>query len=152
MKKTENIDTDVVKSFGEEWSHFKNNRPIDIGTEKIWKTYFEIFPFDVLNSNSEGFDMGCGSGRWANFVAPMVGTLNCIDPSNEALNVAKENLSNYNNCFFECSGVNESKLKKGSQDFGYSLGVLHHIPDTKAGLKACASFLKPGAPFLLYLY
>ena len=37
-------------------------------------------------------------------------------------------------------------------DFGYSLGVLHHVPDTQAGIEACAHKLKPGAPFLVYLY
>jgi 2-polyprenyl-3-methyl-5-hydroxy-6-metoxy-1,4-benzoquinol methylase len=37
-------------------------------------------------------------------------------------------------------------------DFGYSLGVLHHIPDTAAGIAACVTKLKPGAPFLVYLY
>jgi hypothetical protein len=37
-------------------------------------------------------------------------------------------------------------------DFGYSLGVLHHVPDTQSGLSACVKLLKPGAPFLLYLY
>src|SRR4029078_9541645 len=39
-----------------------------------------------------------------------------------------------------------------SCDFGYSLGVLHHIPDTEAGLRACVAKIKTGAPFLLYLY
>jgi hypothetical protein len=43
-------------------------------------------------------------------------------------------------------------LPKASQDFGYSLGVLHHIPDTEAALNACVALLKPGAPFLVYLY
>src|ERR1019366_5221383 len=37
-------------------------------------------------------------------------------------------------------------------DFGYSLGVLHHVPDTRAGVRACVAKLKPGAPFLVYLY
>jgi 2-polyprenyl-3-methyl-5-hydroxy-6-metoxy-1,4-benzoquinol methylase len=37
-------------------------------------------------------------------------------------------------------------------DFGYSLGVLHHVPDTNQGIRDCVSMLKPGAPFLLYLY
>jgi hypothetical protein len=37
-------------------------------------------------------------------------------------------------------------------DFGYSLGVLHHVPDTQAAITACARKLKPGAPFLVYLY
>ena len=37
-------------------------------------------------------------------------------------------------------------------DFGYSLGVLHHVPDTALGIKQCVDKLKHGAPFLLYLY
>jgi SAM-dependent methyltransferase len=37
-------------------------------------------------------------------------------------------------------------------DFGYSLGVLHHVPDTAAGIQSCVQKLKPGAPLLLYLY
>jgi hypothetical protein len=37
-------------------------------------------------------------------------------------------------------------------DFGYSLGVLHHIPNTQKGLEDCVKLLKPGAPFLVYLY
>jgi SAM-dependent methyltransferase len=40
----------------------------------------------------------------------------------------------------------------GSQDFGYSLGVLHHVPDTAAAIRSCVELLKPGAPLLLYLY
>ena len=39
-----------------------------------------------------------------------------------------------------------------SQDFGYSLGVLHHVPDTRAGIRQAVEKLKPGAPLLLYLY
>jgi hypothetical protein len=43
-------------------------------------------------------------------------------------------------------------LADETADFGYSLGVLHHIPDTASALRACVCKLKPGAPFLLYLY
>jgi hypothetical protein len=37
-------------------------------------------------------------------------------------------------------------------DFGYSLGVLHHVPDTALALQSCVHLLKAGAPFLVYLY
>jgi SAM-dependent methyltransferase len=37
-------------------------------------------------------------------------------------------------------------------DFGYSLGVLHHVADTEGALEAAVRVLKPGAPLLLYLY
>ncbi len=39
-----------------------------------------------------------------------------------------------------------------SCDFGYSLGVLHHVPDTALAARSCTTKLKPGAPFLVYLY
>ena len=48
--------------------------------------------------------------------------------------------------------VDESDLLPSSQDFGYSLGVLHHVPDTAAAIRSCVALLKPGAPLLLYLY
>jgi SAM-dependent methyltransferase len=48
--------------------------------------------------------------------------------------------------------VAELPLTDDSMDFGYSLGVLHHVPDTAAGIRTCARKLKPGAPLLLYLY
>ena len=46
----------------------------------------------------------------------------------------------------------ETPIPNASLDFAYSLGVLHHLPDTAAGLASCVRKLKPGAPFLLYLY
>ena len=50
------------------------------------------------------------------------------------------------------AGVSDKPLPPNSQDFGYSLGVLHHIPDTSSALRDCVEMLKPGAPFLVYLY
>ncbi len=43
-------------------------------------------------------------------------------------------------------------LDDDSLDFGYSLGVLHHVPDTARAIACCAAKLKNGAPLLLYLY
>ena len=37
-------------------------------------------------------------------------------------------------------------------DFGFSLGVLHHIPDTARAMQACVEKIKPGGHFLVYLY
>jgi len=119
---------------------------------RMFQRYFGIFPWDALPSNAEGYDLGCGSGRWASFVAPRVGKLNCIDPSLDALAVARSNLKTSANVVFHEATANDETLPAESQDFGYSLGVLHHIPDTAAALRAATRPLKPGAPFLLYLY
>lgn len=147
-----NIDDRVVEAFGEEWAAFDQTE-MPLGEfEHRFETYFGIFPFDALPPDAEGFDLGCGSGRWAAGVLPRVGKLHCIDPSAEALAVAERRLQNEPGASFVRAGVDSIPLPDDSQDFGYSLGVLHHIPDTLAGLKACVAKLKAGAPFLVYLY
>jgi ubiquinone/menaquinone biosynthesis C-methylase UbiE len=147
-----NIDKLTVDGFGDEWKQFNHSTLSELELRKAWNQYFDIFPFNTLSDNSEGFDMGCGSGRWARFIAPRVGVLNCIDPSSKALTVAKNNLNEFENINFFEGSVSDNILKESSQDFGYSLGVLHHIPDTLEGIKDCSRLLKKDAPFLLYLY
>ena len=43
-------------------------------------------------------------------------------------------------------------FENDSMDFGFSLGVLHQVPDTQCGLKSCVDKSKLGSPFLIYLY
>jgi ubiquinone/menaquinone biosynthesis C-methylase UbiE len=148
---TENVVKEVVEGFGDEWSRFDQSALSQDELAEMFDHYFNIFPWEKIPANAVGFDLGCGSGRWAKLVAPRVGTLHLIDPS-EALEVAKRNLRDADNCEFHLATVDEIPLSDDSCDFGYSLGVLHHIPDTQAGLQACVNKLKPGAPFLLYLY
>ena len=119
--------------------------------EKIFREYFMIFPWAELPPSAEGFDMGCGTGRWARFVAPRVNKLHCIDPS-DVIMIAKRSLSDFENVYFHKTSVGSLVLPPASQDFGYSLGVLHHVPDTLAAIRSCVELLKPGAPLLLYLY
>lgn len=146
-----NLDKKTVESFGEEWSKFDQSKFFEDESKKIFNKYFKIFPWKKLSKNCEGFDMGCGSGRWAKFVAPKVGILHCIDPS-KAINVARKNLKNFKNVLFYKQSVESVNLRENSQDFGYSLGVLHHVPDTPAAIKSCVKLLKKGSPLLLYLY
>lgn len=147
-----NLDARTVEGFGREWGHFDQSRLPAAELQALFHRYFTIFPFDSLPPKAEGFDLGCGSGRWAKLVAPLVGRLHCVDASAQAIAVARRNLADLANCTFHEASVDAIPLADGSQDFGYSLGVLHHVPDTLAGIRACTDKLKPGAPFLLYLY
>lgn len=149
MKK--NMDVDTVYSFGDEWSRFDQSELSASEAARIFDEYFAVFPWDKLPKNATGFDMGCGSGRWARLMAPRVGHLHCIDPSS-ALDLAKTMLSTASNISFHRASVDDSPLPPNSQDFGYSLGVLHHVPDTACAIRSCVAMLKPGAPLQLYLY
>lgn len=146
-----NADERTIEGFGDEWTRFDQSGLPEEECKEIFESYFSVFPWSVLPKNAQGFDLGCGSGRWAKLVAPRVGRLHCIDPS-IALNIARKNLQQFSNCEFYSASVDEMPLEDGSMDFGYSLGVLHHVPDTQAALIACVSKLKSGAPFLVYLY
>jgi SAM-dependent methyltransferase len=53
---------------------------------------------------------------------------------------------------FHHASLDSECLPPSSQDFGYSLAVLHHVPDTAAAIRSCVNLLKPRAPLLLYLY
>jgi len=152
MSAARNADEATVAGFGDEWRTFDQS---DLGQKEgdaLFAEYFAIFPWQSLPPDAAGFDMGCGSGRWAQRVAPRVGQLHCVDAAADALDVARRNLAGRPNVAFHHASVDTTSLPTASMDFGYSLGVLHHVPDTQAGIRACVSLLKPGAPFLVYLY
>ncbi len=147
----ENLDEDTVAGFGHEWSTFRYERDTQ-ELRDVFASYFSVFDWTALPPDATGFDAGCGTGRWARLVAPRVGHLHCIDASPEALAVARENLGGSKNCSFHHASVEHAPLDDESMDFGYSLGVLHHVPAPEEALRACVRKLKRGAPFLLYLY
>lgn len=147
-----NIDPKTIDGFGEEWAAFDQSALEGVEYRELFDRYFGIFPFEKLPPDAEGFDLGCGSGRWAAGVAPRVGSLHCIDPAEKALDVARKRLAEADKVTFHLASSDTIPLADMSQDFGYSLGVLHHIPDTLAALRSAVAKLKPGAPFLLYLY
>ena len=150
--RTANIDRRTVEGFGEEWAAFTQEELGREEQQRLFDQYFSLFPFDRLSPDAEGFDLGCGTGRWAALVAERVGRLHCIDPAAKALAVARRRLASAANVAFHELDVDRLPMPDGSQDFGYSIGVLHHIPDTGAALARCVAKLKPRAPFLVYIY
>jgi SAM-dependent methyltransferase len=147
-----NVDLNTVEGFGAEWSRFDQSGAPAEDLDANFDDYFRIFPKEFLRPDKIGADIGCGSGRWAKFIAPAVGKLICIDASAEALDVAKRNLAGFNNVEFVHASVSATPIPDSSVDFAFSLGVLHHIPDTAAGIRDAVRMLKPGSPLLVYLY
>ena len=155
VQQQNNADSEVLRGFGREWSTFRQDADhlSQQQRQKIFDDYFRIFPWHLLPPGGGiGIDVGCGTGRWAMLVAPRVRHLHLLDASADALAVAKQNLTISSNVSFHANSVAEIPLPSQSLDFAYSLGVLHHVPDTQAAINAVADKLKPGAPFLVYLY
>lgn len=146
-----NRDESTLKAFDQKWGERFRGSDNAERARRNFAAFFRLFPFEELGA-AEGFDLGCGQGRHAAVVAGRVGKLHCIDPSPNGLAAARAALGTAGNVDFHLADVDSIPLADASQDFGYSLGVLHHIPDTQAALLQCCAKLKPGAPFLLYLY
>jgi len=138
-----------VDGFGYEWTKFDQSEVDRAELETVFSQYFSLFPWDTLAAGALGFDLGCGSGRWASLAASRAGMLVALDASLDALRVAVRNAPGCPAVQALAGGL---PLRTGSMDFGYSLGVLHHIPDPLQGLTDAVRALKPGAPFLVYLY
>jgi glycosyltransferase involved in cell wall biosynthesis/SAM-dependent methyltransferase len=145
-------DRQIVGGFGFEWTKFDQSPRSEEELRATFSQYFALFPWSALPPNSTGVDVGCGTGRWARFVAERAQTLYCIDPSLEALGVAARVLHETTNCSFVAAAAGELSCRRDAMDFGYSLGVIHHTPDPLRALRDAVATLKPGAPFLVYLY
>jgi SAM-dependent methyltransferase len=149
MAKPGNIDAATVEGFGKEWGKFTQETLSAAEREQLFARYFSLI--DWSKKPRRVLDMGCGSGRWDVLVAPLVNELVAADASPEALEVAKRNVSAPNVSFVECS-PETLPFPDGHFDLIFSLGVLHHLPDTQAAIKSLARKIAPGGLLLLYLY
>jgi ubiquinone/menaquinone biosynthesis C-methylase UbiE len=148
-----NLDPATVSGFGREWSWFNHTGFSLSESRGIFARYFAIVPWEKIDlPNAEIADFGCGTGRWAAHLALQVAKLHAVDASHEALAVARENLKDHGNVRFHAASLEQAGIADSSLDFAFSLGVLHHLPDTPRAIADIARKLKPGAPFLVYLY
>ena len=147
-----NVDPRTINGFGLQWRDFNQVGVPSSELAKIFDKYFDQFPWKLIDQDSIGLDAGCGSGRWAMFVAPRVGKLVCVDASPGAAAVAQERLRPFRNCEVHVCTLEDMPVADNSLDFAYCLGVLHYVPDPGPALAAVVRKLKPGAPLLVYVY
>lgn len=145
----ENIDIDVVKTFGEEWLKFNDYSEDEI--KLAGSIYFDILNSDIVNKNTYALDIGCGTGRWSKYLSDKIGFIEAIDPSN-AIFVAADLLKNINNVRLAKASVDTIPFDDETFDFVMSVGVLHHIPNTQKAMNDCVKKVKKKGYFYCYLY
>lgn len=148
-KPNENIDFSVVNSFGEEWKKFHQFSDAEIN--KLGSEYFDILDDKIINKSTYGIDIGCGTGRFTKYLSDKIGFMEMIDPS-EAIFTANKLLKGVSNVRLSMASVDNMPFNNETFDFGMSIGVLHHIPNTQKALNDCIKKIKIGGYFYVYLY
>lgn len=96
-------------------------------------------------------DAGVGSGRFAEVVAAQGGEVVGFDLT-DAVDAAFDNLGRDPRVHLVQADVFQMPFRPASFDLAYSVGVLHHTPDTRAAFEALSTAVKPGGGLAVYLY
>ena len=152
--KDENLDQEVIDSFGHEWAAFDySETETDEALDAQFLAYCAPIDLGHFNPNtSVAADFGAGSGRWASRLLPYFCLVYALEPSDGASKVLKKKFSDEPRMRILQESVGVNSIPDDSLDLAMSLGVLHHIPDTGLAIKDVASKIKSGGVFLCYLY
>jgi SAM-dependent methyltransferase len=134
-------------SFGYEWTHFADWRP---SGETNFQDYFEGADLGSLRRGLV-LDAGCGMGRHARQIAPLVERVIAVDFS-LAIDQAARNVSDLPNVDCIQADLMALPLADSAFDYVYSIGVLHHVADTEAALRVLVRKVRPGGRLRVYLY
>lgn len=146
-------DDAYVGSFSFEWNThdrtqldcFRSDTPSE--REFIAKTAFS--PADLAGKLV--LDAGVGAGRYADVVSRWGADVVGVDLS-LAVEAAHRNLGDRRNVWIAQADIGALPFAPGTFDAIFSIGVLHHTPDTRAYFNRLVPLLKPGGTIAIWVY
>lgn len=97
-------------------------------------------------------EAGCGYGRFLDVVDKMGGEVVGFDLSTDSIELAQDFVGLRENVHLVQGDANNPPFRKEVFDRIYSIGVLHHTPDTKAAFSSLVPFLKKGGDIAIWVY
>lgn len=139
----------TIRDFGEQWTAYPENEGVYASLETLKDL---VAPFDIWNfENSVVADIGSGSGRIVNMLlAAGARHVYAVEPS-KSFEVLKENTKDNSDkiTYLNIPGV---EFKEKDLDYVVSFGVIHHIPEPEATMRAIHASLKNGGKAIIWLY
>ena len=140
-------------TFGFQWSRFSRTQLDSAnGTTRSRDTFLEKtgLALDELRGKTV-LDVGCGMGRFAEIVAEAGARVVAVDLSS-SVDAAAGNLRRFETAAVVQADVFALPFARECFDVIYSIGVLHHTPDTRAAFLKLPPHLKPGGQIAVWLY
>jgi ArsR family transcriptional regulator len=94
-------------------------------------------------------DLGCGTGRISEALAPFVARVIAVDGSATMLEAARERLERFDNVELRESELESLPIESGRLDAATLVLALHHLPEPVAALCEARRVLKPGGRLLV---
>lgn len=94
-------------------------------------------------------DLGCGTGRLSESLAPFVRRLMAVDDSGPMLEAARARLAPYDNVDLRSGRLEDLPLEARDLDVAVLALVLHHVPEPLKALAEVARVVKPGGRVLV---
>ncbi|MGE0453596.1 MAG: methyltransferase domain-containing protein [Vicinamibacteria bacterium] len=146
-------DAGYAGSFGRQWNWF---RTIQLDSRTGRGETLRAFTQTTGWSDAElrgrlVLDAGVGAGRYAEVAAELGAELVGVDLTT-AVDAAWANVGHRPRIHLLQADIFSLPFRRESFDHAYSIGVLHHTPDTRAAFAAVARTVRPGGSFAVYLY
>jgi SAM-dependent methyltransferase len=127
-----------------------NNGALD--PERWHRQFASLRPIEPEGfAGQRGIDIGCGAGRFLYCSLAYGATMVGVDLS-AAVDTARRRIADTEQCLIVQADLHHLPFPPGSFDFGYSLGVLHHLPEPEAGFQALARMVRPGGLVWCWVY
>jgi SAM-dependent methyltransferase len=141
-----------ASNFGFEWN-LHNRTQLDTDTrhesEETFKEKTGFVPEDFKGKLV--LDVGCGMGRFSDIAFRWGATVVGIDLTS-AVDAAYANIGGRENVDLAQADVFKLPFREETFDFIFSIGVLHHTPNTRAAFDQLPRLLKPGGRIAIWVY
>jgi SAM-dependent methyltransferase len=136
-----------LDSWGYQWLTFDDFAP------QVQSEFADIMgPFDPHElQGALVLDAGCGNGRFSRACAAYGSRVIGVDLSRSVL-AARANTADFPNVSIVQGSISDLPFPPASFDQVFCIGVIHHLPDPRAGFLALARLLKPGGKISIWVY
>lgn len=137
----------TARNFGEQWLVFDH---VSRHHEQQFRDWIAPVTPDFVRGKTV-IEAGCGKGRHTRSIAEW-GARDVIGVDlSEAVDAAFQNTRDLENAHIIQADIYRLPLRPVF-DYGFSVGVLHHLPDPRAGFGALVKSLKPGGAVSAWIY